>query len=257
MASHWVRGACPKAMEDNEYDRMAEVECDSWWFRARRRILNQAIGRMSLPPNPRIADIGCGTGGNLPMLSRHGYVTGVEASPRAATLARDATGLAVLTASAEATGLPDEAFQLVTMFDVLEHLEDERPALREVTRILAPGGHFLFTVPAFMMLWSGHDEALHHHRRYRRSQLRKLIEDAGLSVDWLSYYNTSLFPPVAALRLARRVFGGGSRSADVGQGEGRLSETLEAIFASERHVIGRFSLPFGVSLIGVARVKER
>ena len=240
-------------MDTNEYERMAESELSSWWFRARRRILNTVIGRLELPPNPRIADIGCGTGGNLPMLSRHGYVTGVEGSTRAAALARESTGLAVLTAHAESTGLPDEAFQLVTMFDVLEHLTEERPALDEVKRILAPNGHFVFTVPAFMMLWSGHDEALHHQRRYRRGQLRALVESADLEVEWLSYYNTSLFPPVAALRLARRILGGGAQSADVGGHQGRLAETLEAIFASERHVIGRVRLPFGVSLIGVAR----
>ena len=240
-------------MDESEYERMAEAESDSWWFRARRRILNQVVGRLELPPNPRIADIGCGTGGNLPMLSRHGYVTGIEASPRAASLAREATGLAVLTAEASATGLPDNTFQLVTMFDVLEHLDDERPALSEVARILSPEGQFFFTVPAFMMLWSGHDEALHHRRRYRRPQLRSLLESAGFHVDWLSYYNAGLFGPVAALRLARRVAGGGAHSADVGESGGRLATTLEAIFASERHVIGRVPLPFGVSLIGVAR----
>ena len=151
------------------------------------------------------------------MLARHGYVTGVEASAHAASLARNASGLAVLTAQAHDTGLPDESFQLATMFDVLEHLDDEGPALNEVQRVLQPGGTFLFTVPAFMMLWSGHDEALHHHRRYRRAPLRALVEGSGLQVAWLSYYNASLFAPVAAIRLARRFVGGGSRSADVGR----------------------------------------
>jgi len=187
------------------------------------------------------------------MLARHGYVTGVESSSKAAALAREATGLAVITASAHETGLPDEAFQLVTMFDVLEHIEDEGRALAEVRRVLAPGGQFLFTVPAFMLLWSGHDEALHHHRRYRRSPLKALVESAGLEVDWLSYYNTSLFPPVAAIRLTRRLMGGGEQSADVGEREGWTSRMLERLFAAERHIVGRVTLPFGVSLIGVAR----
>ena len=240
-------------MQDNEYERMAAAESESWWFRARRRILNQVIGQLELPPDPRIVDIGCGTGGNLPMLAQHGYVTGIEASAHAASLARNATSLAVLTAEAHSTGLPTEAFQLCTMFDVLEHLDDEGPALAEVHRVLQPGGSFLFTVPAFMMLWSGHDEALHHHRRYRRAPLRRLIESGGFEVDWLSYYNASLFPPVAAIRVARRLVGGGSQSADVGTNGGWTSQLLEGIFAAERHVIGRVPLPFGVSLIGVAK----
>jgi SAM-dependent methyltransferase len=240
-------------MEDNEYERMAGAETHSWWFRARRRILTQAIRRLELPPDPRIVDVGCGTGANLAMLAEHGYVTGVEPSTRAASLARTSSGLAVLTAEAHETGLPDGRIQLVTMLDVLEHLDDEAPALREVTRLLQQGGYFLFTVPAFMMLWSGHDEALHHHRRYRRGPLRRLVEAAGLEVEWVSYYNASLFPPVAAIRLARRLVGGGSRSADVGQVSGWRSQLLEGLFAAERHVVGRVPLPFGVSLIGVAR----
>jgi len=239
-------------MEDTEYERMAEAESRSWWFKARRRILNDAVARLGLPPDPRIADLGCGTGGNLPMLARHGYVTGVETSPRAAAMARDATGLAVVTGEAHATGLPDASFQLVTMFDVLEHLDEEAPALAEVSRVLAPGGRFLFTVPAFMWLWSGHDEALHHRRRYRRGQLRQVVTAAGLEVEWVSYYNAALFPPVAAIRVARRLIGGGQRAADVGEMTGRTAGMLEGLFAAERHLVGRVSLPFGVSLIGVA-----
>ena len=253
MASTSAQGDTPNPMEDSEYERMAEAESRSWWFKARRRILDDVVSRLPLPTAPRIADLGCGTGGNLPMLAKHGYVTGIEASPRAAVLARDASGLAVITAPANATGLPDASFQLVTMFDVLEHLEDEQPTLAEVSRLLVPAGYFLFTVPAFMLLWSGHDEALHHRRRYRRNQLRDILQTAGLSVDWLTYYNASLFPPVAAVRVARRLMGGGQRSADVGQSGGWSAQLLESVFAAERHVVGRLPLPFGVSLIGVAR----
>lgn len=240
-------------MDPSEYERMADAESGSWWFRARRRILNDTVGRLDLPPDPRIADLGCGTGGNLSMLERHGYVTGVEASAKAATIARKATGLAVLTAGADATGLPDASFQLVTMFDVLEHLDDEAPAIQEVRRILSPGGLFLFTVPAFMSLWSGHDEALHHRRRYRRGPLHKIVSEGGLEVAWLSYYNAGLFPPVAAVRVARRLLGGGKKRADVGATGGWAAAALEGVFSAERHIVGRVRLPFGVSLIGLAR----
>ena len=232
---------------------MHEAEQASWWFRARRRILDRAVADLQLPRDARIADLGCGPGGNLSMLAQHGYVTGIEPDAQAAAFAREATGLAVMTAPAEATGLPAGSFSLVTMFDVLEHLEEEQPALAEVRRLLAPGGRFLFTVPAFMMLWSGHDEALHHKRRYRRGQLRDVVESAGLQVQWLSYYNASLFPPVAAIRLGRRLLGrGGRREADTGGSSGLMRDALEGVFAAERHVVGKVSLPFGVSLIGVA-----
>ena len=231
---------------------MAEAEEASWWFRARRKILHRVLSDLALPSATRLADIGCGMGGNLGMLRAFGYVTGVEMNPEAAAAARKRTGLAVLTAPAEKTPLDTGSIDVVTMFDVLEHLEDEAEALREVRRILKPGGRFIFTVPAFQMLWSGHDEALHHKRRYTKPELVRKLSSSGLTVDWCSYYNASLFPPVAAVRLSRRLLGLGETKADVGQATGWQGRLLERIFAAERHVVGRLTLPVGVSLIGVA-----
>jgi SAM-dependent methyltransferase len=240
-------------MNEVEYERMYEAEQVSWWFRARRRILNDVIARLELPSSASIVDVGCGTGGNLPMLETHGEVVGVEYSPTGAEFARTRTSCPIVEGSATATSLDGGAYDLATMFDVLEHLEDDVAGLREVHRILKPGGTFLFTVPAFMMLWSAHDVALHHHRRYRRPKLRKGLEETGFEVDWISYYNTSLFPPVATVRLARKLVGGGDASADgVDVPPKPINAMLEGLFAVERHIVGRINLPFGVSLIGVA-----
>lgn len=236
---------------------MFEAEQRSWWFRGRRRILDAVIARMGLPPSARIADVGCGTGGNLLMLARHGRAVGVEPSPDGAAFARERTGEAIVVAGAESTGLEPSAFDLVTMFDVLEHLEDEAPALAEVRRLLAAGGRFLFTVPAFMLLWSGHDVALHHHRRYRRRPLAALLEREGFTVDHLTYYNAALFPAVAAIRIGRRMVAGGAAVADVADAaRGPAGWALEGLFAAERHLVDRVTLPFGVSLLGVARARH-
>jgi SAM-dependent methyltransferase len=240
-------------MEESEYQRMVEAEQNSWWFRGRRRILDAVIQRLALPTNARVLDVGCGTGGNLPMLTRHGEVTGVEYFATAAELARQQPNCTILEGPAEAIPIETGPFDLITMFDVLEHLDDEVPALAEVQRLLSPNGQFLFTVPAFMFLWSGHDVALHHRRRYRKAELRHVLETAGFQVQWLSYYNAGLFPAVAAIRTFRKLSGGGQEEADVGESSGPVASLLEAIFASERHLAGRVTLPFGVSLIGVAR----
>ncbi|MGM0575921.1 MAG: class I SAM-dependent methyltransferase [Myxococcota bacterium] len=241
-------------MDEAEYQRMAEAEDASWWFRGRRRVLDRVLSRLRLPDDAEIADLGCGTGGNLPMLARHGHVTGVEASRTAADHARRRHANGVVHAPAHATMLPTGHFDVVTMFDVLEHLDDEGPALHEVRRLLKPGGRLVLTVPAFPMLWSGHDVALHHRRRYRRGPLGALLHRSGLRVDLLTYYNAALFPPVAAVRLARRLTGGGSSRADVADAlPAPIAHALEAVFAAEGHLIGRVPLPFGVSLIGVAR----
>ncbi len=232
---------------------MAAAESDSWWFRGRRRILDSVIARMGLSRDSKICDLGCGTGGNLAMLARYGVVTGVERDQIAAQMARDATGFDVRVGAAEDTGLASKSFDLVCLFDVLEHLAAEGPALAEIRRILRPGGRLLLTVPAFPLLWSGHDGALHHFRRYRRAGLARVVLNAGLDLQWLSYYNAALFPPVAAVRVARRLLGGGAVRADLGTSSaGPAAHALEAIFAAERHLVGRVPLPIGVSLIGVA-----
>jgi SAM-dependent methyltransferase len=248
-------------MEAVEYQRMFDAERRSWWFCARREILSDVIGRIPLPPEPALLDMGCGTGGNLLMLEQFGQPQGVEYSPLAADFARQRTGAPITVASATDTGLAAESFDLITMLDVLEHIDDDEAALAEVTRLLKPGGAFLLTVPAFMFLWSQHDVVLHHKRRYRRRPLQKLLTAAGLQIDWLSYYNTFLFPPVASVRLARRLLPDAKPSTDSGDHEADgttlppapINATLKALFAVERHVIGRMHLPIGVSLIGVAR----
>ena len=233
---------------------MFDAEDRSWWFRARRRIVAAVIGRLNLHTPLKIADLGCGTGGNLPMLTNFGAVVGVEANHAAAEFARGRTGAHIALARAEATNMPTDAFELVTMLDVLEHLDDERLALREVRRILKPGGHFVFTVPAFPFLWSHHDEMLHHRRRYRRQQLRRLLQEADFQIAWISYYNAWLFPIVACIRLIRRILNRDGGGADLGASlPSPINRCLEALFASERHLLGRLNLPFGVSLIGVAR----
>lgn len=239
-------------MEVTEYQRMVEAEQRSWWFRGRRRVLDAVIERLSLPDGARLLDVGCGTGGNLSMLAGHGEVTGVEFFGTAAKLAREQAGCPVLEGPAEAIPIDRDRFDLITMFDVLEHLDDEAPALSEVTRLLSSRGRFLFTVPAFMFLWSGHDVALHHRRRYDKAHLRGVLEAAGFQIQWLSYYNAGLFPAVATIRALRRLTGGGAQQADVAQGAGPVASLLEAVFAAERHIAGRIPLPFGVSLIGVA-----
>jgi len=241
-------------MQEVEYERMYEAEQVSWWFRARRRILSDVLGRLHLPESADIVDVGCGTGGNLPMLEAFGTVLGVEYSPTGARFARTRTQCTIVEGSATETSLESEAYDLATMLDVLEHLEDDSAGLAEVHRILKRGGYFVFTVPAFMMLWSAHDEALHHYRRYRRPELSGKLTAAGFEIEWLSYYNASLFPPVAAVRLARRWIGGGDAAADGVEVPPRpINALLEGVFAAERHVVGRLRLPFGVSLIGVAR----
>lgn len=240
------------------YPRMAEVEDAHWWFASRRRICERLIDRMKLPQDASILEPGCGTGGNFPMLARRGKLYAMDVDESALKFAAS-RGLATLSRGSLPDDIPfgDVRFDLVVMTDVLEHLEDAMGALRAVRRRMKRGGALLLTVPAMRWLWSDHDVTHHHRRRYHATDLRALMGAAGFMIDYLSYYNSVLFPAIAGARLIQR-----TRSAFSPNGGGRhdlampspaLNKILLWLFSSERHVVGTLSLPFGVSLIAVAR----
>lgn len=240
-------------MRPEIYQRMAEVEERHWWFVGRRRIVDHLIAGLGLPAEAAILDAGCGSGGNLAMLARHGRVQAFELDDQARAIAARRSGLAVRPGHLP-DGLPPEAhgLDLITLLDVLEHLDDDGAALRGLHERLTPGGHLLITVPALPALWSGHDEAHHHRRRYRKGALAALARAAGLEVELLTYYNFWLFPALAGARLADRLV---KRGVDDGLNvpPAPLNRALTAIFASERFVIGRLPMPIGASLLMCAR----
>jgi SAM-dependent methyltransferase len=145
-----------------------------WWYQGRRRVLERAIARLGLPADARILDAGCGSGRNMVELARLGAVTGVELSDTSVELARERGVGEVLQGSVMEMPFDDASFDLAVSLDVIEHLEDDVGALRELRRVTKPGGALLVTVPAYQWLWSGHDEVNHHHRRYTRRTLRGL-----------------------------------------------------------------------------------
>jgi SAM-dependent methyltransferase len=247
-------------MQAHMYELHNELENTHWWFTARREIVLATI-RGELEAEPALAapllilDIGCGAGGMLRHLAAFGTVVGADPAPAAVAFAAE-KGLDV-----RLGGLPDslpfaphERFDIITLLDVIEHLDDDAAGLRTVYRLLQPHGRLVLTVPAFDFLWSGHDIVNEHRRRYRRTSLAARLEECGFEILRMSYFNTVLFPPIAALRLARRVTGSATgATADLGRVPGPLNTMLHHLFAAERHVIRRMALPFGVSLLAVAR----
>ena len=238
-------------MERIVYDRMAELDSRHWWYRARRDILATLIARqLKLPPSPRILEIGCGTGHNLEMLQRFGTADGIEIDPAARALAERRLGRPIGDSPLPAlSGVPDCGYDLVAILDVLEHVEEDRAALESIARKLKPGGRILITVPAHPWMWSAHDEVNHHKRRYTRKALRKVIADAGLKLELLSWFNSLLFPLAAAARLAGRVTG--KQDSDDTLPPGAVNRLFETIFGLERYAVGRLPLPPGVSLVAI------
>lgn len=240
-------------MEASLYQQMRNLEDRHWWFKGRRAIVASLLQSSDLPQDARILDLGCGTGGNLAMLSEFGQVVGAELDEHAAQLARE-RGIAPIVRGKLPDALPLDAgaFHCVTLLDVLEHIEDDRATLEAVNTLLAPEGKLLITVPAFPFLWGPHDEAHHHLRRYRARSLRQLLEDTGYEISMLSYCNTWLFPVAAAVRLLRQVIPGGGAGAELSLPPAPINSLLAAVFASERHLL-RAGMPFGISLVVLAK----
>ncbi len=244
-------------METSEYRTMFDAEERHFWFRASRRIImswvDRALDEAVPPAGVRVLDVGAGTGGVLSKLAERSEAWGAEFSAEGAAFIRS-RDLRVVRAGLPQLPFRDGAFDVVVSLDVFEHVQDDLAAMAEVRRVLRPGGRLIATVPALQWLWSEHDEALHHHRRYHLRQFRQGLEAAGFSVRRLSYYNTLLLPPIAATRMWGRLRGRlrrsrGQSTSDVSIPPAPLNHALTAIFGAEVHWLERFRLPLGASLI--------
>ena len=238
-------------MERAVFDRMAEQDEVHWWYVARRRILHDLIAReVRLPPQARILEIGCGTGHNFEMLRSFGRLDAIEVDGEARALASRRLGHAVSSAPLpELEGIADGSYDLIALLDVLEHVEGDRAALASIAAKLAPGGRILVTVPAYQWMWSAHDVAHHHKRRYSRRTLRAAASAAGLRTERIGYFNSLLFPVAAAARIAGRLVR--RTGSDDRLPPKPLNALLRGIFGLERHLVGRVPLPAGVSLFAL------
>jgi SAM-dependent methyltransferase len=243
-------------VREDFYSRYFEIEDRHWWFVGRREVFLRVLDA-HLPPSDgssrRILEVGCGTGTMLGHLARYGAAEGVDASPEAVRFCRE-RGIDRVT---EADGVPlpfeDASFDLVTALDVIEHVEGDGELLAELRRITKPGGTLLVSVPAFRFLWGPQDEISHHKRRYTAPELRTRLTGAGWSIRRLTYFNTLLFPPIAAVRVLRRDSGDKPLRSDFEMTKpGPANELLARVFASEAGVVARRDLPFGVSILGLA-----
>jgi SAM-dependent methyltransferase len=226
-----------------------------WWYQGRRRVLERTIERLGLPEHARILDAGCGSGRNMVELAHHGVVTGVELSDTSVELARNRGVGEVLEGSVMEMPFDDGAFDLTASLDVIEHLEDDVGALRELRRVTRPGGALLVTVPAYQWLWSGHDEINHHHRRYNRRTLLAAAQSGGWQLESSAHFNSLLLPVAILLRALERFKPSTTKSSlDLWVPPAPLNWALRQPLNLEAAVIGRGGhIPAGLSLLAVFR----
>lgn len=232
----------------------AEQDRAHWWFVGRRAVVLAEMARRLAGAGLRMVEIGCGSGGMLEALDRFGSALGVESDPVLSGRARE-RDLGVVP-GALPDNLPIEAscWDAVCLFDVLEHVDDEAASLRACRRLLAPGGRLFVTVPAYAWLWSRHDDLLGHRRRYTTGSLRRAAEAAGLVVERLTYFNMLLAIPIMMVRLARAALG---RPEHDLERPGRLvNRILAGCFGAEARLLRWTNLPFGISILLVARAAD-
>lgn len=251
-------------MDELAYQQFCDLDMTHWWLIGRRRIFFALLDRFL--PKKRdllVMDVGCGYGGMLEGLSRLGPVMGMEIDLESARFCnRRGFGGMCLGSGYDLPVLPG-SLDLVTLFDAIEHIEDDERVVRQCAEALRPGGHIMITVPAYQFLYADNDRVSHHLRRYTRAQLVNIVRSADLEVVKATYYNVLLFPlilpAVLLLKLKQAIQGPRQRGRDGGETNlsynlpRPVSLLLTAIFSGERHFLSRISMPFGHSIAVIAR----
>ncbi|MGO9898367.1 MAG: class I SAM-dependent methyltransferase [Solirubrobacteraceae bacterium] len=234
---------------------MLEVDEHHWWYRGRRAIIAAELQRLPIRTPARVLDAGCGSGRTLLELQRYGEVCGIELDEEAAACAAQRGPFEVRVGRLEEMPWADASFDLITCLDVIEHTPDDVATLCELRRVSKPGGWLLVTVPAYQSLWSRHDEANHHYRRYTCSSLRAAALSAGWAVDRTTSFNSLLLAPVAAVRIAqRRRPLTDDYTPDLNLGPDWLNGVLELPMRAEARWLRRgHALPAGLSLLMALR----
>jgi SAM-dependent methyltransferase len=248
-------------MDTAEFDQMFEVEETNWWYRSRRLLVRRQVEAEArrLKRRLRILDVACATGMSFRFLSDLGDIRGIDISQETIQLCARRGIHDIVQCDAMDLPFKESSFDLVLALDACEHFEDDRKAIREMERVLVPGGTAIITVPAFMFLWSPHDDSFHHIRRYTRPELEGKIEEAGFAPLRVSYYSFFLMPPVWLFRKIRSTFGDQkTKKSDFFVPIPAPAEfLLRCIMGVERFLMRYANLPFGVSLFSVNRKKDR
>jgi SAM-dependent methyltransferase len=247
-------------LDPKEFQVQYEIEESHWWFRARRRLVRRFAEKVHRECGRplRILDVACATAMSFRFLSDLGSIRGLDISTETIHFARERGIDRIVRGDAQKMPFLDGSFDLVVALDAFEHFPDDAGSMAEARRVLSRGGALICTVPAFMALWSPHDDAFHHLRRYRRPELRQKLVGAGFQIERLSYYSMFLTPPLYLFRKTRQFFGKGKEArSDFTVPIPRVIEWgLAGLMGTEAGLMRFLNLPLGASLIGLCRKSE-
>jgi SAM-dependent methyltransferase len=242
-------------LTEEEIHKIAAVEQRQWWYRGTREICFSML-RPFLPDGRRleILDVGCGTGGNLLELARHGHARGLDLDPLCVQYCQQ-KGLDVSVGTMADLQEPPASLDLLTLFDVLYHAEPDETVsiLRGMAHVIKPGGLIAFREPAMDIARGWHDLAVNGRQRFTTGGIARSLREAGFQPLRASYFNTVLFPPIVVVRLLQRLREPALAKSDVDDTPDPLNAILLAVLRGERELLRAVDLPFGVSLFAVAK----
>jgi|Deesub1362B_J571_1020462.scaffolds.fasta_scaffold00489_4 SAM-dependent methyltransferase len=238
----------------NKYlEELYEIENYHWWFVGTRKIIFSYLKQFVPSKNLKILDIGCGLGINLLKLKEYGKPIGLDYSYETLNLSLKRGASHLICSDARHIPFKDNIFDLVTAFDVLEHIDEDDNVLKEIYRVCKNGGFFLMTIPAYKFLWSGHDEALKHKRRYTKKVILRKLKNVNLKPIKISYFNTLFFSPILLFRLLNKFILKNKVGDHTYKVPKLLNQVLLHIYKIESFFLKYFNFPFGVSIICLSK----
>lgn len=242
-------------MDSRLHKQYQDLEESHWLFKVRDNILKD-IAKKYFKQNANILDFGCNYGHSVQLLQKLGYqAQGVDISEGAIQYGKS-VGIQNIFLGGEKK-FNQESFDVVIALDVIEHIKDDQQAIKEIVRMVKPGGLIVIAVPAYMFLWGVQDEIAHHFRRYTMSQLISLSKKAGdLDVVRKTYLNTLLFLPIALFRLGSRIVRRRTQGSDLDVNNAFLNTLFFGLFDFERRILKHINMPFGVTALLILRKKD-
>ena len=250
-----------KNMDGYLLGKFNDVERHHWWWEGRRELTKWLLGKKKYH---RILDVGCGTGETLSYLRTiypKSEIYGVDTSQKAVNFSKGRGHKMVFRANAIKLPFKDNFFDAILFLDVLEHVKNDQRAIREAGRVLRKNRRIIITSPGLSFIWSPHDEMQGHQRRYTRREIRRLTVEAGMKVNFISYFNFFLSPIIVTIRLLSRIkrfryltnYDRGL-NFEIANKE-FINSLLKKIFVTEIKLLRYLNYPFGVSI--VAALKKR
>lgn len=246
-----------KKMDKAYFKQYYSLEREHWWFKARIKILASILENNLVNEKPiKILNVGVATGATSEMLQQFGEVTSIEYDEDCCKFINQQCNLNVIQGSITTLNFANQSFDVVCAFDVIEHVEDDATAAKELERVCAPNGYIFVTTPAYQFLWSEHDVVNHHFKRYTLTGFRSLFSLGSLSNIKTTYFNFFLFLPIAIIRILlwpfqkRKIATSTQQETDATRfTPGILNKLLYRLFLFEKVLLNKFSLPFGVSIL--------